>query len=229
MRIPFFSDMLSLLYPQLCVGCGKDLYFHERALCSICKAHLPKTYYHSFPQNPITELFQGRLPLEHATAGYYFNKGALMQSVLHQLKYKKRPDIGVELGKHYGYVLRQAKAYKTIDVVVPVPLHPKKQRMRGYNQSEKIAEGLAQSLHCKLVTNALVRNTFTDSQTRKNKEERWQNVQGKFSLKTPEAIAGKHVLLVDDVITTGATLEACAHALLQASIKLSIACLAIAE
>lgn len=223
------SDLLSLLYPQLCVGCGRDLYSHEHCLCAICKAHLPKTYYHSFPHNPITAMFRGRLPLEHATAAYYFDKGAIVQSVLHQLKYKRRPDIGVELGKHYGYSLRQDAKYQEIDAIVPVPLHPKKKRLRGYNQSAKIAQGLAESMRCQLMPHVLIRNTHTASQTHKNKEERWANVQGKFNLNSRhKALDGKHILLVDDVITTGATLEACAHALLQAPIRLSIACLAVA-
>lgn len=223
------SDLLSLFYPQLCVACGQDLYFHENCLCDKCKAHLPKTYYYKMASNPITQLFEGRLPLEHACAAYTFDKGGSLQTVLHQLKYKNRPDIGIALGRLFGTALRHQEPYNTIDAIVPVPLHPKKERQRGYNQSAKIGIGLAERMQCDLFPHALKRVVFTASQTHKSKEERWANVQGKFSLSQAQKVSNKHILLIDDVLTTGATLEACAHTLLRAPIRLSIACIAVAN
>lgn len=224
------DDLFSLFFPNLCLGCGQHLFRGEEAICSVCQFHLPKTYFHNDPDNPLQRVFWGRVELERVASYVYFQKGGTVQRLLHQLKYKNHPEIAIAIGKWYGHDLSFADCFKDAELIIPVPLHPRKQRKRGYNQSEMFAEGLAKKLPARVETGCLYRKNFSQTQTRKARYDRWENVENIFAVKTPERLAGRRVLLVDDVITTGATLEACAQALLEVpGVKVSVATIAYAS
>ena len=219
-------DILNLFFPLNCAACGNYLFKSEKVICTSCLFQLPKTNFHLQKENIISDIFIGRVPINTATAFFTFNKGSRYQKLIHKLKYKGQAEIGIELGKHFGSFLMKSEYYQDIDAIVPVPLHPKKKKIRGYNQSEMIAKGMAKSMNSELVVDILIRNIHSESQTRKNKIERWLNVKDVFEIKSSEKLKNKHILLVDDVITTGATIEACAQKLLRIeNIKISIACL----
>lgn len=222
------QELISLFYPNLCAGCGSSLAKNERVICIDCRASMPRTDYHRFRENPVHTLFKGRTRVESATSLLYFNKGAGVQKMLHQLKYKGNTDLGEELGCELGSALKNSEHFQGIDMVMPVPLHPSKERKRGYNQSMVIARGVSKSLEVEAGKN-LIRKSSTETQTRKSRYDRWQNVSEVFGVKNPEKIKGKHILLIDDVVTTGATLEACVNELLkQDGTKVSIATIACA-
>lgn len=184
---------------------------------------------HLSRENEFTDRFWGRLPLETGAAMYYFHRKNPVQHALHRLKYQNQADIGVRIGRRFGQLLAQSPHFSTVEALVPVPLHPKKERQRGYNQSAMLAAGMAESMHLPVLAHVLVRQRATETQTRKKRMERFSNVQEIFALRKPGRVEGKHLLLVDDVLTTGATLEACGQALLQApGVRLSMATLAIA-
>ncbi|MBE0662313.1 MAG: ComF family protein [Bacteroidales bacterium] len=208
------NDFVSLFYPQVCCACGNSLYRNEEIICSFCRFHLPKTNFHKNVENPLSKTFWGRVKLENVGAYFYFSKGGKVQHLMHQFKYRGQYEIGVYLGRLYGSELKQEDAFRDIEMVIPVPLHPDKLRKRGYNQSEKIAEGLAKSMEIAMESGILIRTYASATQTRKSRFSRWENVKEIFEITHPEKIAGKHLLLVDDVITTGATIEACATHLL---------------
>jgi len=223
------NDFINLFYPNLCAACGNYLFKNEKVICTKCLYHLPKTDFHLQKHNPVSILFWGRVPIEYAAALYTFSKGSKYQKLIHKLKYHGAKEIGIELGKLLGYNLHQSEYFQEIDIIIPVPLHPKKQKIRGYNQAEVIADGISQSMKKPVVTNSLIRTVHTQSQTKKNKLERWENVDNIFGIQNREQLSHLHVLLVDDVVTTGSTLEACAHALQMADdVKVSIAILAYA-
>ncbi|MBE5321951.1 ComF family protein [Pedobacter sp. MR2016-19] len=224
------SDLFGLLFPNLCNACGTALFRHEKLICLKCLYDLPFTDYHQYADNRVAKQLWGRLPLNAAMAMLYFRKGAKVQNLIHNLKYNGRTDVGVLLGNMLGERLKTAMLYQDIDLVIPVPLHRKKYRSRGYNQSTFIAEGIAAQMGIDVSEDHLIRNKVTESQTKKSRYNRYENMTDVFKVNSPEDIIGKHVLLVDDVITTGATLEACANALLAiGAIKVSIAALAFAE
>jgi ComF family protein len=203
-------DFISLIYPRICSSCGITLMRHEQVICSYCIYHLPKTNFHLMDDNPVYTLFWGRVNLSGAASFFYFNKGGKVQHMIHLLKYKGKREVGIRLGELYGAELQKSSVYKELDVVVPVPLHPRKKRKRGYNQSEMIARGIAAAMNIEMNTTCLIRESFTQTQTRKARYKRWENVKDVFKIVHPEKLEGKKILLVDDVITTGATLEACA-------------------
>jgi ComF family protein len=224
-----FKDFAGLFYPQLCITCNRKLITQEKFICLHCIHDFPRTHFHTDQENKIAQLFWGRANVDHATSWLYFRKGSRYQKLVHYLKYKGLKEIGEEMGKLFGEELKNTPFQET-DIVVPVPLHPRKLKQRGYNQSEWIAKGIATSLHKTLIVNNLNRNIFTNTQTRKNRFERWRNVEGIFGVCDPSVFALKHILVVDDVVTTGSTLEAAVVALLQAgAAKVSIATLACAE
>ena len=228
--ITMLNDFISLIFPQVCVSCGKSLFKNEQNICTHCVYHLPKTDFHLDNENPIAKIFWGRTNIYSAGAFYGFNKGGKVQHLIHQLKYKGRKEIGFTVGKLYGFDLKQSENFNTIDVVIPVPLHPKKEKKRGYNQSESFAQGLATVMEAETNFTTLFRKYDSETQTRKSRFSRWENVETIFQLKNGESLTGKHILLVDDVITTGATLEACAQTLQQIpDIKISIATIAYAS
>jgi len=225
----FFEDFTELFYPLLCITCDRKLFKQEKFICLHCFHDLPRTHFHSDPENKIAQLFWGRAMVENATSWLFFRKGSRYQKLIHFLKYKGLKEIGEEMGKLFGDELKNSP-FQESDVVIPVPLHVRKLKQRGYNQSEWIAKGIAYSLNKPLMINNLIRDMFTNTQTRKNRFERWQNVEGIFAVCDPSALAQKHILVVDDVVTTGSTLEAAVVALLQAGAsKVSIATLACAE
>jgi ComF family protein len=192
-----------------------------------CIYHLPRTNYWKEAGNTIEQLFWGKLRIEHACALFFFGKGSRYRNLLHKLKYSEKKEIGVEMGRRLGMELKNAPLYQSIETIIPVPLHPKKQRKRGYNQSEQIARGIAEITGWSIDNKSVTRKLFTATQTRKTRMERWENVAEVFTVTQAEALTGKHVLLVDDVITTGATIEACAQQLLQIDkCKVSVAALA---
>ena len=224
------DDLFSLFFPNLCLGCGRPLIRGEDTICSICHFHLPKTHFHNDPDNALNKVFWGRVNLEAVAAYVYFQKGSTVQHLLHQLKYKGRQEIGLRIGKWYGQELRYAGVFREVELVVPVPLHPNKLRKRGYNQSRVFAEGLVSVMTAKLEDHCLYRKVDSKTQTRKTRYNRWENVENIFAVRNPEKLQGKHVLLVDDVITTGATLEACARALLEVpGVKISVVTIAYAS
>lgn len=224
------SDLAGLLFPKSCLLCGKPLHQQEEILCTTCFYKLARTNFQREAENPIIEIFSGRLPLVSATTFLFFSKGGGTQQLIHKLKYKGKKEIGVYLGKLFGNQLNDSELFNMIDTIIPVPLHPKKEHKRGYNQSLMIVEGMAKSMKARVFPDVLYRKIYTSSQTKKSRYERWQNVKDTFEIKKGQRLEGKHVLLVDDVITTGATLEACGNKLLEIpGIKLSIASLAYAQ
>ena len=232
-------DFSRLFFPHHCAGCGTDALNKEASICLRCLHELPVTNFHQYAGNPVEKRLQGRVQLVSATSYCYFTHQAMVQQLLHQLKYKGNQALGRQLGRMMGKVLQESDRFNDIDLLIPMPLHKAKERKRGYNQAEVLCEGMAEILGLPIINNAVIRVSDTETQTHKNRVERWQNMQGQFKLaqeghrqsRTPRSIIeGKHLLLVDDVITTGATLEACARVLLQAEgVRVSIATLAYAD
>ena len=229
MNFPILYYLTELIFPRLCVACGDKLIEQEKWICLHCLHHIPRTNFHLEPENPLAQMFYGRVRIEFATSFFYFIKGSKFQSLVHNLKYKGMKELGAEMGKHFGIDLLQSDDFSSVDMICPVPLHPKREKKRGYNQSWWIAQGMAIQMQKPLSIGNLIRVRATETQTLKNRFERWQNVEGIFDLTNPEAFTGKHILLVDDVVTTGATIEACALAILsKTDARVSIATLATA-
>ena len=220
------DSLLHLIFPHTCEGCGSDVLETHNELCLKCISSLPGTNFHLHPNNPIEKIFWGRLAVTYATAQYYFNKESLMQHLMHQLKYRGNKDLGIYLGKLMGHALIASNRFSFVDALIPLPLFPSKEKKRGYNQATVLCEGIAAVLKKPVLKDVIRRVSYTDSQTKKSRVERWQNMEGRFELVNPGAVEGRHVLLVDDVITTGATLEACGKEIIQAqNVQLSIATL----
>lgn len=224
------SDFVSLIYPNECLCCQTPLMKQERIICTDCEIHLPRTNYHREEGNEIEKIFWGRVKIEKASSYFLFKKGSKYQKLMHNLKYKGEYGIGVYLGRKYGLELCEANYFSDVDLIIPVPLHAKKLKKRGYNQSMAIAEGLSFGLKCEIGNDILVRTVFSETQTRKGRFERWENMQSIFEITNCKFIEGKHILLVDDIVTTGSTLEACAQVLLAVKdVKVSIATIAFAS
>ena len=222
-----WDDFLSLLFPRICYGCGNHLVRNEYLICTECYVVIPRTNFHTMKDNPVEQAFWGRCKIESAAAFSFFNKGSRIRKLIHGLKYKGIKEIGHELGKIYGLSLKSSGFLDSVDFIVPVPLHKSKERVRGFNQSETIAAGISEIVGLPLITNAIERRLATSTQTKRSRTERWDNVEGIFVLKNPELLAEKHILLVDDVITTGATMESCVDAILKAeNAKVSLTALA---
>jgi ComF family protein len=225
-----FDDFISLFFPKTCYACGNNLFTGERIICTSCLVHLPKTHFHNDPNNPLSKIFWGRVKIESATSLYFFRKGGKVQHLIHQFKYKGHQEIGIYLGELLGRDLEQSNGFSSIDSIIPVPLHEKKIRKRGFNQSEIFAKGLADSMKKELDTTSVIRTVATTTQTKKSRYKRWENVKEIFVISNVERLSGKHILLVDDVITTGATMEACIQALLQApGVRVSVASIACTQ
>lgn len=221
--------LLHLLYPRTCECCGHDLTRREEVLCLRCAGKLPATGFQLLPDNPVEKIFWGRVRLRHAMAGYYFGRHAQLQRLIHRFKYHGRKDIALYMGRQLGLQLQQSSWWQQINLVVPVPLNTVKQRHRGYNQAAVLAAGIAGVLGCDMQPDVLARARAVTTQTHQSRPERWENVADAFALYQPKAVHRKHILLVDDVLTTGATLEACTRAVLEGNdVKVSVCALAFA-
>ncbi|RTQ48433.1 ComF family protein [Hymenobacter gummosus] len=226
------SDFVALIFPRTCLACQQSLARGENHLCTACRTELPYTDYHRLApaDNPLARRFWGRVPMEHVLSYLRFLRRGRVQHLLHQLKYQGQQEVGTALGQMYGQELATHGLSGGLDLILPVPLHRRKLAKRGYNQSDTFAEGLSLGLTVPWSADTLRRTSFTASQTRKSRAERWQNVAEVFEVAQPGAVAGKHVLIVDDVLTTGATLEACAVKVLDAGASaVSVATIACAE
>ncbi len=201
----------------------------ENLVCTFCCVQLPKTKFHLHAENPIKKMFWGRANVHSAAAFYFFEKGGKVQNLMHQLKYRGKKELGTLVGNWYGAELKNSESFNSVNLVVPVPLHPNKLKKRGYNQSESFAEGIAKAMEVEIDSTNFIRNVETETQTKKARYKRWENVETVFEVKDSTAFENKHILLVDDVVTTGATLEACAQKLLMIDgTKVSIATMAYA-
>lgn len=226
----WFSSFFSLFFPRCCLVCSGPLAKGEECLCTRCNIELPRTDYHRVKDNLVEQLFWGKIPLERATAYFFYRRGSDFRHILYQLKYGDQKEIGEVMGRYMAAELLSSGFFEGIDVIIPVPLHKKKQKQRGYNQSEWIARGVSVITSIPIDISSVVREKNTGTQTRKSVFERWENVDGIFRLYAPERFTGKHVLIIDDVLTTGATTVACASAFETATgVRISILALSVAE
>ena len=226
----YLYDLLHLVYPHTCMVCRMSLTKEELDICFSCIDSFPKTNYHLQSDNPVVQHFWGRVPLVHAASYLYIHSENVTQEVLHLLKYKGKKRIGIKMGRLYGYLLMEnGSLFRDIDMIVPVPLHPNREMQRGYNQCDYFAAGLSQVMGIPYYPHAIRRIKENKSQTQKSRYDRWENVEGIFELATPALVSGKHILLVDDVVTTGATIESCIAALLlDTEVRVSVATIATA-
>ena len=223
------TDFIALVYPELCIGCSEALKQSESMLCLRCELDMPKTHYANHSGNSLEKLFWYKTHIEDAAAGYFFSKKSRIQHMIHEFKYRNNKDAAIFLGEKLGSILLESKRFKELDCIIPVPLHDQKMHIRGYNQAELLANGISNVLKIPVENKVLFRQTHNDTQTNKALFNRWTNVKTVFNVNDSSTIINKHVLLVDDVITSGSTIEACANQLLNTSkTKVSIASLAIA-
>ena len=224
------ESFLHLLFPHICAGCGSDIVSEESVLCIRCMDAMPETNFELHPDNPVEKIFWGRLPLAAATAQFYFTKESLMQHLMHQFKYKGNKELGLQLGRIMGDQLKRSGRFTGVDALVPLPLFPSKEKRRGYNQAAVLCEGIAESIKVPVWDKIITRPWHTETQTKKGRMERWKNMEGKFVLADAAITGNKHLLLVDDVVTTGATLEACGNELLKTeNVMLSVVTLCMAS
>ncbi len=224
-----FSSTLHLFYPHVCTGCGSDLLQQDNLLCLHCINNLPHTNFAQHNNNPVEKIFWGRIPITAAHSEFYFSKEFLIQHLIHQLKYRGDTKIGFYLGEIMGKTLLNSNRFSSIDAIIPLPLYAGKEHKRGYNQATVICNGISSVMNIPVLNGAVIRQHATETQTRKHRTERWENVKSSFKVAKENELTGKHLLLVDDVVTTGATLEACGNVILETeNVKLSIATLAYA-
>ncbi len=209
----WLHSILNLFYPRVCAACGESLLKDEETVCLKCRFTLPYTGYELHADNPVAQTFYGRVRFHAVTACFFFAKSGKVQRLIHQLKYKGNKEAGVFLGQELGKTIKDAPLFQGIDYLIPIPLHPKREKQRGYNQSLLIAQGINEVTGIPIGDKYLVREVYTSTQTKKSADERFKNVKDIFEARFAEELEGKHVLLIDDVLTTGATLESCAHQL----------------
>ncbi|HEY8386982.1 MAG TPA: ComF family protein [Parasegetibacter sp.] len=207
------NSLLHLFYPEVCEGCGNDLSKSGLRLCIYCMTHLPKTSFERFENNPIEKIFFGRIPLLAAASFCYFTRRSVVQRLLHQLKYRNDKELGLLMGEWMGRCIEASGRFNNIQLLVPVPLHPSRLKSRGYNQSALLCQGISSVLGVPVAESALKRKEATDSQTSRSRVARWENMKNRFELTNVDELRNKEIMLVDDVITTGATLEACSRAI----------------
>jgi len=231
LKSSFFSisSLFHLFYPHNCIGCGSDLIDKESFLCIECFDNLPYTNFVQHANNPLEKKFWGRIALVSAMSLFYFSKESIVQNMIHELKYKGNKKAGHFFGNLIGKSLLNSNRFQA-DVIIPLPLFEKKEKMRGFNQSEILCDGISEIINQPVIKNNVIRKVFTETQTRKHRLERWKNVENIFRVNFPHELEGKHILLVDDIITTGATIDACATEILKIkNVKLSIASFAMAS
>ena len=225
-----FKSLLNLFFPPTCAGCKTILIANENVICTSCRHEMPLTQHHLNPENDAYKKFYGRIPVEHVSALVYFHKKGIVQELIHSLKYRGQEAIGTVLGEWYAEELKNIPVLSTVDAIIPVPLHPKKLRERGYNQVTEFGNALAKSLQIPANTSILFRQVYSKTQSQKNRLGRTEGIDTIFDVSFDEKDHNKHFLLIDDVITTGATLEVCAKALLKIpGTKISIVCMAMAD
>lgn len=223
---PVVNDFIHLFFPHVCIGCGSDVLTMHQQLCLRCISALPTTNFFEQPGNPVEQHFYGRLPIEQAGAAYFFTKHSLVASLIYELKYKGNKTIGYFLGEMLGSCLAESR-FQDIDAIIPLPLNSRRLKKRGYNQAEILSEGISKMCNKPVITTAVVRKVNTETQTHRDRVNRWENMDGVFAIAEPEKIQDKHLLLIDDVVTTGASLEACGTEILKVpGTKISIATLA---
>ncbi len=230
--IRYATEIFHLFFPERCPACGKALPESVSFLCPSCQWEIPLTEYCFEHDNPVARKFWGMIPIEEASSMFFFSSHGLYRNLIHRFKYRGQWNICKRMGIWFGKELRKSGLYNTVDVVIPVPLHPRRLFHRGYNQSEYLAQGIAESLGKQTETHCLIRKRYNRSQTKThNRKDRWENVVGIFAVRHPEKLEGKHILLVDDVLTTGSTLTVCAETLLKhvTSCRISIATLAVSS
>ncbi len=222
--------MLNLFFPKSCLGCRTHLSDNENYICTSCRHQLPTTNFHFEDDSEMKKILFGRVSLENATALFHFSKKGIVQELLHNLKYRRHESISTYLGQWLGEELKSVQSYEDIDIVIPVPLHKSKMRKRGYNQVAEFGKEIANALQVDYNDTLLKKSSALKTQVFKSRIKRWSDSNTAFNLTQTEHLSGKHILLVDDIITTGATIEACANELLKIeNIKLSIATMAIAN
>jgi len=213
--LAFIKDFINILYPSICYACGNHLYEGEEHICITCRMSLPYTFDEHNKYNQTYKVFKGRIPIRSASSLLYFKKKSKVQNLLHYLKYKGSEELGIVLGKFHGDMLSQSELFSEIDMIIPVPLHPTKKKKRGYNQAQLLAKGYSEAMGVELNEKVLIRINDTSTQTKKSRYQRYENMSGVFQCLNVELISGKNILLIDDVITTGSTLEACAETLIK--------------
>ena len=222
--------VLHLFYPHFCTGCGSDIIEDENLLCLHCINNLPYTNFASHANNPVEKIFWGRFPLTSAMSEFYFAKGTIIQHLIHEFKYKGNKDVGIYLGALMGSSFMSTNRITKIDALIPLPLYADKERKRGFNQAAILCKGMSEIMGIPVITGNIIRKRFTETQTKKHRAQRWENVEGSFKVNNILQLKGKHLLLVDDVVTTGATLEACGREILNINeVQLSVATLAYAS
>ncbi|PNQ75457.1 amidophosphoribosyltransferase [Hanstruepera neustonica] len=222
------QSLINIFYPKVCYTCNLLLRDNEQYICTKCRHDLPVTNCHFNDDKSVLNIFYGRCKLENATALFWFEKRGITQKLIHNLKYKGFEEIGLFLGDWLGEELKSVLGYQNIDLVIPVPLHRKKLSKRGYNQVAKFGEQIAKALDAKYQDDVLIKATNTNSQVHKNRIARWLNASEIFKAENLQKIENKHILLVDDIVTTGATVESCVHVLHKAqNVKISLATMAV--
>lgn len=224
-------DIFNLFFPPLCPMCGEKMEHGSGIICARCRWEIPLTGFGSQIENPVCKMFWGHLPIVNASAFAYFIQDGRFRRLIHSFKYRDAWRLAYDMGLWYGHELREGGLYADVDIVVPVPLHLRKRLKRGYNQSEYIARAIAKALSVEVDTRSVVRRVHNKSQTQRKKSERWDNVKGIFKVGNTQSLSGKHILLVDDVLTTGATIISCGEAICRAvpDCRLSIATLAVSQ
>lgn len=225
-----FKHLINLFFPAVCAGCNTLLSSNEKVICTLCRHNIPLTNQHINPDNEAFKKFYGRIPLEYASALVYFHKKGIAQEIIHKLKYKGHEEIGAVLGHWYAQDLKEIAILKTVNVIIPVPLHKRKYRERGYNQVTTFGKALSAELNISYSDSILLRKVYSKTQSKKSLLGRTEGIESIFDVSFTDNDHGKHFLLIDDVITTGATLEACSRALLKIpGSKVSIVCMAMAQ
>lgn len=222
------NDINTVLLPRLCFGCNAQLYRGEQLLCTVCRNQIPLTEYNFIEVNAVDKIFYGRVDIKKASAFLFYADQGIVKNLIHFLKYKNQPQIGQFLGDWYGQIMKEDNALDDIDIVIPVPLHKKRLKKRGYNQVSGFAKRIADHLNAQYMEHLLVKTANTRTQTKKSRLYRWRELPNLFKVTNPDYLNSKNILLVDDVITTGATMEACARALKKSKdITVSIAAMAV--